>query len=197
MLGVPNAMSLHSLIENSARLAAELRAMLEVALFDDTRRIDVSNVACSMSIEHWDATRELLSKALLPSALVVHRAQFEALVRSVWVLYAADDHEIEKLSAELSSESEQAAKNLPQVATMMGELLTKGPSQAYDALNRFKENSWKALNSHVHAGVHPLRRHAQGYPLQLVDAVLRNANGLAILAGMQRNVSMTFLHLAS
>lgn len=59
------------------------------------------------------------------------------------------------------------------------------PPQAFDALNRFKSNSWKALNSYAHAGIHPLRRHAEGYPLQLFEGVVRNANGLGVMAAMQ------------
>jgi uncharacterized protein DUF6988 len=181
-------MPLLALVEQSAQLATELYSVIAVPRFSDTERIRVSDVACSMSLEHWDATRSLLASGLLPSGLVVHRAQFEALVRSVWVLYAASEEKIGKLSAALSDESEQAAKNLPQIAEMMGELSRKAPPQAYDALSRFKDNSWKALNSYAHAGIHPLRRHVEGYPVALAAAVLRNANGLAIVSGMQAAV---------
>jgi hypothetical protein len=169
-------------------LAASLYSIIAVPRFDGTERFRVSKVACSMSLEHWDATRSLLDIGLLPSGLVVHRAQFEALVRSVWVLYAAPDALISKLMATLSLESEQAAKNLPQTADMMADLSTKAPPQPYDALSRFKDNSWKALNSYAHAGIHPLRRHEEGYPIDLLKSVFRNANGLAIVAGMQAAV---------
>ena len=126
-------MPLRTLNEESTALAGKLYSILDVQLFDDTDRVRVSDVACSMSLEHWDAARNLLSAGLLPSGLVVHRAQFEALVRSIWVLYAASEEKIGKLSATLSTESEQAAKNLPQIADMMTELATKAPPQAYDA----------------------------------------------------------------
>ncbi|HKR75279.1 MAG TPA: hypothetical protein VJR95_01360, partial [Rhodanobacter sp.] len=53
------------------------------------------------------------------------------------------------------------------------------------ALARFKENSWKALNSFVHAGIHPLRRHLEGYSESLAHGVLCNANGIAVFSGMQ------------
>ncbi len=67
----------------------------------------------------------------------------------------------------------------------MEALAASGPKQAYDALSRFKDNSWKALNSYAHAGIHPLVRHAEGYPEPLALNVLRNSNGLGLLAGMQ------------
>lgn len=181
-------MLISALIEETEDFATKLYSIIDVPRFDDTERIRVSDVACSMSLEHWDAARSLLNGGLLPSALVVHRAQFEALVRSVWALYAASDGKIGKLSATLSLESEQVAKNLPQIAEMMADLSTKAPPQAYDALNRFKDNSWKALNSYAHAGIHPLRRHEEGYPVVLLASVLRNANGLAVVAGMQAAV---------
>jgi hypothetical protein len=181
-------MRLGVLSEETVVFAEKLYLTIAVPRFDDTDRVRVSDVACSMSLEHWDATRSLLNSGLLPSALVVHRAQFEALLRSVWVLYAASEEEIGKLAATLSIESEQAAKNLPQTAEMLADLSTKAPSQAYDALSRFKDNSWKALNSYAHAGIHPLRRHEEGYPIDLLKSVFRNSNGLAIVAGMQTAV---------
>lgn len=160
-------------------------AIIDVPLFDDSPRFQISDVACSLSLEHWTSARALLRSGLLPSAVVVHRAQFEALARSIWLLYAASDDHLSKLTAILSLESEQAAKNMPQTAEMLEHLAKKAPPPAYDALSRFKENSWKALNSFAHAGIHPIRRHADGYPVELLKNILRNANGLAVVGCMQ------------
>jgi len=68
---------------------------------------------------------------------------------------------------------------------MMDALAESGPKEAHAALARFKDHSWKALNSYAHAGIHPLRRHAEGYPEPLMHNVLRNANGLAVMTAMQ------------
>jgi len=176
------------MFDASDHLADELIALIDLPLFDDSLRIRTSNVACSLSLEHWASVRVLLRSGLLSSATVVHRAQFEALARSIWLLYAASDTHLSKLTATLSSESEQAAKNMPQIAEMMQALANSGPQQAYDALCRFKDISWKALNSYAHAGIHPIQRYHEGYPLQLLHNVLRNANGLAVFAGMQAAV---------
>lgn len=174
-----------TIFDESDRLADELMAQIDVPLFDDSSRNRTSDVACSLSLEHWTSTRSLVSAGLLPSAVVVHRAQFEALSRSIWLLYVASDEQISKLTATLSMESDQAAKNMPQIAEMMQALANRAPKHAYDALARFKENSWKALNSYAHAGIHPLRRHADGYPVQLLHDLLRNSNGLAVVSCMQ------------
>jgi hypothetical protein len=104
------------------------------------------------------------------------------------LLYSASDGDLSKLTAALSLESEQAAKNMPQTNDMLRDLAKKAPPPAYDALVRFKDNSWRGLNSYAHAGIHPIRRHDDGYPEQLVHDVLRNANGLAVVSCMQAAV---------
>lgn len=57
--------------------------------------------------------------------------------------------------------------------------------EAFNALSRFKDNSWKALNSYVHTGIHPIRQHSEGYPVKLIYDVLPNANRLALMSAMQ------------
>jgi len=178
-------MHTRDIFDDSDALADELLAMIDLPLLDDSPKVRTSDLACSLALEHWHSARTLLRADLLPSALVVHRAQFEALARSIWLAFAASDDHISKLTSTLSLESEQAAKNMPQVAEMMQDLAKKAPQQAYEALSRFKENSWKALNSYAHAGIHPIRRHDEGYPLRLIHDVLPNANGLAVITCMQ------------
>jgi hypothetical protein len=173
------------IFDESDSFAEELQEVIDLPLLDNSLKIRTCDVACSLSLEHWHSARALLRIGLLPSALVVHRAQFEALTRSIWLTYAASDEQISKLTADLSLESEQGAKNMPQIDKMMKALEKSGPQQAYDALARFKDNSWKALNSYAHAGIHPIRRHHDGYPLKLVHDVLRNTNGLAVMSCMQ------------
>ena len=36
----------------------------------------------------------------------------------------------------------------------------------------------------MHGGIHPLRRHAEGYPLYLILRILENSNALSTMAGM-------------
>ena len=174
-----------SIFAETERLASDLAPFLVLPLYDETPRIIVSGIACSLAMEHWTATVALLQEGLLPSAAVVHRSQFEALLRSVWALYAASDEHLLKLAEPLTLEAEQGAKNLPQTADMMSAVGKKGPSAAYDALSRFKDNSWKALNSYAHAGIHAIKRHVEGHPQRLIADLVRNANGLAVVGAMQ------------
>jgi hypothetical protein len=177
----------HSLDESDA-IAEELLALVDLPRCNESDRVEIADVACSLAFEHWHSLRLLLRARLLPSALVVHRSQFEAVLRSVWLTYAASDAEVSKLTRSLDLESEQAAKNIAQAHLMMESLSKSGPKEAHAALARFKEISWKALNSYAHAGIHPLRRHAEGYPESLMHSVLCNANGLAVLSAMQATV---------
>jgi len=174
------------LFEESEQLAASLfETIEELELINDSDRIVTAFAACSLSLEHWSSVRSLLREAALSSAIVVHRAQFEAAVRSMWLTYAATEENVSKFSQDLSVESEQAAKNAPQTADMMEQIALKAPKPASEALHHFKSNSWRALNSYAHAGIHPLRRHQVGYPAALVHNVLRNTNGLGVLSCMQ------------
>lgn len=178
-------MDLPLALDESDAIAEELLTLIDLPLCNDSTRVIVADVACSLALEHWHAVRLLLRGGFLPSALVAHRSQFEAILRSVWLTYAAADADVSKLTASLNLDSEQAAKNISQARNMMEALAKSGPKEAYAALDRFKDNSWKALNSYAHAGIHPLRRHAEGYPAELAHGVLCNANGLAMLSGMQ------------
>ncbi len=175
--------------EESDQIAEDLLAVVgDLPLLNDSERVRIADVACSLSLEHWFSVRVLLRGALLPSALVVHRAQFEAITRSIWLTYAATDENVAKFTTDLSPDSEQLAKNSPSVEKMLQQIEAKAPKPAHDALARFKEHPWRALNSYAHAGIHPLRRHQEGYPLVLLHNVLCNANGLGVLSCMQAAV---------
>jgi len=187
MLGVMTQLD-KNILKASEELEAQLVSILEVPLYDNSQRMRVSHLASSVALEHGTSCRTLLAVTMVSSALVVHRAQYEATVRAVWALYAASDLHINKLGAPLDVEAEQDAKNIPLVAEMMAGLATKCPTPAYHALANFKENSWRALNSFVHAGIHPLHRQESGYPVKLAEQILRNCNGLAVVARMQAAV---------
>ncbi|TQM12263.1 hypothetical protein FB548_2194 [Pseudoxanthomonas sp. 3HH-4] len=172
-------------VEQSHDLAVALIDCVSYETYDDSARIALSDVLASLAFEHSHSARMLLHTGFLPSALVVHRSQFESVVRSLWVLYSASDESIAKLSAELTLQTEQAAKNTPLAAKMMEELATTAPPNAFKPLFEFKAHSWGALNSYVHAGIHPIRRHAEGYPLELLANVMKNVNGLTVVTAMQ------------
>jgi len=102
----------------------------------------------------------------------------------VWILYAATDLQVEQLTAPLSLDAETSARKMPMFSKMLEEVVQKAPPQASRMLRHFKDVNWHAMNSYVHSGIHPIRRHAEGYPTQLVHGVIRSSNGLSMMTLM-------------
>ncbi len=176
----------HPIFPASDDLARSLAQVFEVPLYDESRKFSICRQFCGISTEHAAAVRVLAADGLFTSAIVVHRSQFEALLRAVWLLYVATDGQLAKLSAELNPEHEQNCKNLPLAKDML-DSLARAPTAArpYQALAEFKQYSWQALNSYVHAGIHPLARSVKGYPTNLIVQLVKISNALSVVAGMQ------------
>ncbi|PRD64312.1 DUF6988 family protein [Malikia granosa] len=138
--------------------------------------------ACSISIEHARVLRASFSLDAPHSGTALLRLQFEALLRGAWLLFAATPSQIEKLSATLGQEAEQAAKNLPSYSVMLEEVVKRGPEGLTAPLVEFNQNTRHALNSFVHTGIHPLQRHQQGYPPELAQTLVKFSNAIMHLA---------------
>lgn len=174
------------LFDGSDALLEALGPITAAPPFDQSDRLQVCRALCLLSIEHAVATRCLLTIGAESSMLVVHRAQFEALVRAVWVLYSASDTEVACLQEELTPTSESVAARLPMASKML--LALEAVTQAADPLHafvEFKKYSWAALNSFVHAGAHALHRLRTGFPLELVEVVVKQSNALVVMTHMQ------------
>jgi hypothetical protein len=179
---------LELMLVRSAELHDALLEQLGQGPFDSSERGEGALRTCAVSLEHACGLRLLVADGYYVSAKGVLRLQFESLTRAMWLLYIASDAAVTKLIAPLTPANEQAARNLPSVNEMVkqirGGVGGKVPAAAAQMLEGFKDNSWSALNSFVHAGIHSVRRHAEGYSLPLVLDVLRNSNALSTMAGM-------------
>jgi hypothetical protein len=179
---------LTSMLRRSDLLQESLLQILDGASFDASPRGAAAYSMCTVALEHGVSLRALMGMGLGTSAVGLLRLQFEALTRAMWLLYAANELAIEKLSAPLTPQSELAAKNLPSASEMI-EQIGKGvgvnvPAAAHQMLVQFKDVSWHAMNSFVHGGIHPLRRQAEGFPVHLALQIVRNSNGLLTMTGM-------------
>jgi hypothetical protein len=67
---------------------------------------------------------------------------------------------------------------------MLKKLDGKAPKVALDQLLEFKEYHWKPLSSYIHGGIHAVNRQSVGYPLTLLQQILKASNGLSIMVGM-------------
>jgi hypothetical protein len=176
--------SLNEQLSQSAKLESKLVEFLSLQAFKTEKRIKGSRILCSVVYEHSESVKILISTGNLTSATGLVRLQYEALVRAMWLLYAASDVAVDKLMAELTNESARKANNLPMLSEMLTKLEGKAPEVAMDALNEFKQYSWKALSSYVHGGIHAISRHSKGYPVEQLIQLLKTSNGLLIMAGM-------------
>lgn len=183
-----NADPLEHMLDRSNALHERIGELLGTTEFDGAPRSEVVLGMCVVAMEHGTALRALMALRLPTSAVSLLRLQFEALTRAMWLLYAANDAAIGKLAAPLTLDSEHAAKNLPGASDMIekiGKRVGHGaPLVAYQMLMQFKDVSWRAMNSFVHGGIHPLRRITEGFPVDLALQVLRNSNGLSTMTGM-------------
>ncbi|MDF4004980.1 hypothetical protein P3W33_16385 [Luteibacter sp. PPL552] len=179
---------LEHILQRSNALQEQLDALLRGAAFDSSPRGEAALSMCLVAMEHATALRALVALGLPTSAVSLMRMQFEALTRAMWLLYAAGDAAIDKLLAPLTPGSEQAAKNLPGASEMIEQIGKRvgqdAPPAAHQMLSHFKDVTWHAMNSFVHGGIHPLRRSADGFPVDLVVQVLRSSNGLTTMTGM-------------
>jgi hypothetical protein len=137
--------------------------LVEQDLSDSSSRDKAVAGFCAVSLEHAAGLRTLVAGGYHTSAISLMRLQFEALARAMWLLYVANDAAIARLTAPLTRDNEQAAKNLPSVNEMVtqignGVAASKCPAAAHEMLQGFKENGWVALNS-IRA-----RRHSSSTP---------------------------------
>ena len=164
-------------------LFARLREVVDYPLYEEQPRFKLALILAVSSMQYSDAVRLLCSQDLILGVGTTLRSQYEAIVRSVWVIYCATDLQVEKLDATLNRETQQASKNIPLLNEMLGEL-DKIPQIAnlLVALHEFKDSSWLPLNSFVHAGIHAVFWTKHKVPQELLEQLFRISNGLNILA---------------
>ena len=70
--------------------------VLSYPLYDNSQRVKVSRIMCSVSLEHAESFKILLASRNFTSAIGLLRLQFECLVRGMWILYVATDCAVSK-----------------------------------------------------------------------------------------------------
>lgn len=139
--------------------------------------------AALLSLEHASGAYVLIGQGLFPSAYLLLRPQYECLVRGIWLLYAASDAWVEKLSEPLTLENAKRANEGPMLAEMLKQLESNpsSPAPIVEQLKQYRDVTWRALNSYSHGGLHPLSRTLTGYPAQLTYDAVRNSNAVLAL----------------
>lgn len=102
-------------------LLTHLADVVDLPPYDLSDRQLLSRTLAIASLHFAASVRRLCESHLALGAATALRSQFEAVVRGVWAFYRANDGQVQKLSSDLSVESQQDTKNIPQVAEMLGE----------------------------------------------------------------------------
>lgn len=170
---------LNRVIARSEEFEDELFQLFQSSSFANNNKSTAILAIYNIAQEHALSLRELTRIRLCTSALGILRLQYEAVVKVIWLLYAASDSAIEKLVAPLTPESERIANNgVPGFSIMMQEIEKKGAPGVHRHLSGFRDYSWRSLNSFVHSGIHAVNRGKDGYPVALLYSAIRQSNNL-------------------
>jgi hypothetical protein len=178
------ANQLNATLERSNVLQSEIDALHELLSADEPLKSRLVDASCEVAREHAISLRLLMTVGAGTSAISLLRLQFESVTRAMWLAWAADEVWLDRLSAEISEEAEEAAGRLPLQSAMLEQLNGKAPLAAYTMLATFKEAHLKTLNSFVHGGLHPLARVQSGYPAPLLINVVQCSNAVSTIGAM-------------
>lgn len=172
------------LLTKSLAFLEEIHPILCLGPSKLTKRWEGSWVMCDVAIEHAHSLQSLMNGRNYTSAVSILRLQFDALTRSVWLLWGATDKKVERIMQDLTVESANADNGLPSHVEMLQQIKGKAPAEATRMLFEFRDVTWKASSSYVHGGIHAMKRHSEGYPMQLLQQIVINSNGLAMLSAV-------------
>jgi hypothetical protein len=179
-------LSLIALLARSARLHAAWQEALSQPPLDEDSEISMRELlslnACALALEHGEAIRELLAKGLESSALTLLRVQHEALLRAVWICFAASDNEVLALGAPHTMATLKKANSLPLTGALLEQVMkSDAPVPLKRGLREFRDESWAGVNSYAHSGLLALGRVSSGHPeAHLVQALqVSNAHSYA------------------
>ena len=162
----------------------EINRFLALKPSGGSPRLNASRILCGIALEHAESAKILIASRNFTSAVGLLRLQYEALVRAMWLRYAAPELAVQKLAAEFTHAAVKRADRQPTLSDMLIHIEGKAPTAAIDMLLEFKEYSWKPLNSFVHSGMHAINRHSNGYPTELLEQTLKASNGVSLMVGM-------------
>jgi len=182
---------LATLLERSLAFQAAVQEHVGALVPASGARFEIAYQSNLLSLEHGFSALILIDQGLLSSSFSLLRPQYESLLRGVWLLYAATNEEVAKLTQPLTVLSAQQAANADfSVKKMLDKLdvCTDAPMPLILQLKEFKDVTGKALNDFTHGGLHALSRSATGYPIQLVYDVVRNSNAVVAIGAQLASI---------
>jgi hypothetical protein len=180
---------METLLTKSNLLINEISPIIAVGPEDQSnKRWSGSWIMSDVALEHAHSLQSLMEIGNFTSAFSILRLQFDALTRSVWLLWGATDSKVERIMQDLTNDTANADNGLPSHVDMIKQIEKSAPAEATRLLKEFREVTWKASSSFVHGGIHAMKRHSEGYPVILVKQIIISSNGL---------IMVTAVHLAT
>jgi hypothetical protein len=186
---------MESLLTKSNLLINEINPIISLGPQQKNKRWLGSWVMCDVALEHAHSLQNLMSIGNCTSAMSLLRLQFDALTRAVWLLWGATDKKVERIMQEFSVDTANADNGLPSHFEMIKQIDGKAPAEATRMLSEFRDLTWKASSSYVHGGIHAMKRHGEGYPIQLLNQIITNSNGLVMLSAVHLATMTGNLHV--
>lgn len=179
---------LGEVLEKSHGFAEHLLDMFAADIeWSSGERPEAAATAAELAFEHGYALRVLFSAGAPSSAAAMLRLQYEALLRGAWLLYAASEGQVEKLSAFLTEETATAAKNITSAEKML--LTLEATAECAPnlrglvmPLRELRDSAWGPMNGFVHTGLHAIARTQDGFPLELATNLVKLSNGMLHLS---------------
>jgi hypothetical protein len=140
--------------------------------------------AAELSIEHAGGVRLLFETGMPRAACALLGAQYDALLRAAWALYAASDAALARSKRPLDAPPGQAAGHLPATPDLLKALEAQAASQPHlrglvRPLEAIGARLGRAMDALVEGGPHPLTRAgATALPMPMAEDLVRASNGL-------------------
>ena len=142
-----DAPDLAAVLARSAEFYQSLRAILGDTLDVEGHRDLLTQGTCSVAIEHGRSVCMLVEMENVASAIVLERAQFEAVVRALWLHDVATDDWIDRYFAAVKANPLKDPTFSPQMSEMLPHSPTRDTASAVRMLNTLKDVAWGPLNS--------------------------------------------------
>lgn len=174
--------SVNRMLEQSAALNEQLADLFSAPRPPQSARELLTVAMCSVAMEHWCSQRILIEAGCHTTAMALVRLQFEFVVRAIWMHHGATDKWIETFTSPMDPGQLAEPVLGPGVEPMLETIAKRAPAPIGAMLLQLKAGSWQPMHSYVHGGVRSVAQTLAGATPYQLTSVLRNANGLAMLA---------------
>lgn len=178
-------MEKEKIFEESLMMINELRnELFESKTIDCGVRLELAKECVGISIDHSEAVSLLLVAEYPIQAMVLLRSQYEAVVKSYWIMFIASNEQVTRLNFNWTNEEQSLKDKFPMVSEML-DLLYKANLDAHqiiEQLKEFKEYNLSPLNSFVHTGKHSFIRQSLGFKEEFIIQLLAFSNNLVSTA---------------